>query len=81
MVFTEWTHQAYVVYGIDPSNLNCLQYGPIKLMLFTEWTHQTYVVNGMDPSNLNYLQYGDIELMLFSVWTSFYMINTVNLLC
>ena len=66
MLFTEWTHQTYVVYGMDPSNLCCLQYGPIKLMLLTVWTRQTYVVYGMDPSNLCCLQYGHIKLMLFT---------------
>ena len=53
---------------MDPSSLNCLQYGPIKLMLFTEWTHQTYVAYSMDPSNLCCLRNGPIKLKLLTVW-------------
>jgi hypothetical protein len=81
MLFTEWNHQTYVVYGRDTSNECCLHYGPIKRMLFTIWTHQTYAVDNIDPSDLcclrnepirpNCLQYGHIELMLFTVWSFF----------
>jgi hypothetical protein len=35
---------------MDISNLRCLQYGPIKLILFMEGTHQTYIVYGRDSS-------------------------------
>jgi hypothetical protein len=46
----------YAVYGMDPSNINCLQNEHTKLKLFTLRTHQTYIVYGIDPSNLNCLR-------------------------
>ena len=48
MLFTEWTHQTYVVYSMDPSNLCCLRNGPIKLKLLTVWRYWTHAVYSMD---------------------------------
>jgi hypothetical protein len=47
----EGTHQTYIVYGRDSSNLYCLWKGLIKLILFMEGTHQAYIVYGMDSYN------------------------------
>jgi hypothetical protein len=56
-------HLTFVLYGMDPSNLCFLQYGPINLMLFLRngpiklklfisWTHLSYSVYKMYPSNI-----------------------------
>jgi hypothetical protein len=41
-LFTVWTYQTYIVYGIDTSSLRRLQYEPIKLICLAD---------GMDQSN------------------------------
>jgi hypothetical protein len=40
---------------VDLSNLPCLQYGFINLMLFTLWTQHVYLVYSMGPSNTVYI--------------------------
>jgi hypothetical protein len=52
LLVTVWHHQPYIIYGIDPSNLNCLEYGHMKCTLLTILTNHIYVAYNMDPSTL-----------------------------